>query len=697
MSAGARRRKVFSRCLWLQVLAVLLVSRAFAVSLGDELILSRLGDPVEIEIDVLQWEDIDLERVQISAASRAEYEVFNLTRLPVLDELRFNLVGPDLDGDVRVLISSRDPLNEPFLELLLVVRWPGGSLRHEYVLLFDPPGARVMATAVVAPAGEVAIVPAPTVIDAPGADSPARQPVNQELPLVVGPEPAAEPPTLAQSGAEPLPSFAAASPEPGAARSVPRDASPPAIRPGVAEADPDTVDAVPESNDSSDAAAPRPDVRTQVAIEVETLAPPIPAPALDTTRRNYEVRAGDSLWNIARQFTPAGAGVSLYQMLVSLHDLNRNSFINGNISLLKANAVLQVPAADDLARIDPLTADAEFDRRWDQGTQSFDPTLHGEPIPLFSDEASDEDLSLEVKDELPPGIEAPRIDADADGLVMVSSDEAQPLQIDTAGEAAAGLSTPAPAAPEPADTEVASAVTLQIETTAAQTQLPPPPASTVQPQESMQQEAAALAPTERSVFPATSPVREAVTADRQTVSRTLVAAELESEVELMRARRETAEALAQQLNATLQQAQAQKTAQGSFFLGANLLWTGGVFALFAAVLVAVVTSLKIAADLPLRRSVSSTVLERAEPVWFADAGRQNNGGNRHTEAGIAEMEVVELQMSDAAAVFPSTVTSAAVAQAASAEQAPKGAVDADLFARMDNLLGDDRPNSSKST
>src|SRR5690606_15342320 len=99
---------------------------AFAVSLGDELILSRLGDPVEVEIEVLQWEDMDLDRVQISAASREEYEIFKLTWLPVLEHLNFNLIGPDLNGNVRVLISSRDPLDEPFLELLLVLRWPGG-------------------------------------------------------------------------------------------------------------------------------------------------------------------------------------------------------------------------------------------------------------------------------------------------------------------------------------------------------------------------------------------------------------------------------------------------------------------------------------------------------------------------------------------------------------------------------------------
>ncbi len=206
-------------------LSLLLSARAFAVSLGDELILSRLGDPVEIEIEVLQWEDMDLERVEISAASQAEYDVFNLTWLPVLEELNFNLVGPDLDGDVRVLISSRDPLNEPFLELLLVLRWPGGSLRREYVLLFDPPEAPVPVVSPVVETPTATLVR--TVPQLPPAEEPAAPAAVVEVPEPVAVEEApvsAEPVATAPAVVivstpepvvpEPEPELVAPAPEP---------------------------------------------------------------------------------------------------------------------------------------------------------------------------------------------------------------------------------------------------------------------------------------------------------------------------------------------------------------------------------------------------------------------------------------------------------------------------------------------------
>ena len=84
-----------------------------AAALGDELILSQLGDPVEVETTVLEWEDIDLDELQISAGTPQVYESFGLDYLPALENLNFNLIGPNLDGEVKVLVSSREPMLEP--------------------------------------------------------------------------------------------------------------------------------------------------------------------------------------------------------------------------------------------------------------------------------------------------------------------------------------------------------------------------------------------------------------------------------------------------------------------------------------------------------------------------------------------------------------------------------------------------------
>jgi FimV-like protein len=305
--------------LWL--LAALAVRPLAAQGLGDEVILSRLGDPVEIEIAVNDWQHLDLKRVEIGNATHEQYESFKLAFLPLLDSLSFNVVGPNPAGKVKILVSSRKPLPEPYLDMLLVMKWPGGSSMREYVLLFDPP--------------------LPNFTGA-GERSP-RAPVQADTPAT--PAPAAE-----IAAREPL--------KPPPAR--PASDSKPEAKPKIAE--PAKSVAKPEP----------PDVRTQTAIEVEQVAATTVPAKVDDGRRMYSVRNGDSLWIIARQFHPAGIGENLYQFLISLHDLNRAAFINGNISLLKAGAELHIPAARDIAAINPGTAQKVFEQLWRDGVRTHD-------------------------------------------------------------------------------------------------------------------------------------------------------------------------------------------------------------------------------------------------------------------------------------------------------------------------------------
>ncbi len=432
-------------------------------------------------------------------------------------------------------------------------------------------------------------------------------------------------------------------------------------------APPEPIASEPEESDV-------PDARTQVAIEVETLTPQAAPVALDTTRRTYEVRPGDSLWNIARQFRPAGAGENLYQMLLSIHNLNRNAFINGNISLLKTNTTLQIPTVDDINRIDPLTAQAEFDRRWNEGTQRFTAVQRGEPIPLFTSEPVQEEV-VEVEDELPPGEEAPISDDDDTALLMVSQTNVpQPLQI--AGDAEADV--------QPADiavTDPALPVTVTVQTESV----------TVVDEQQAVPDAVPLAPGPGSVS--------------GTITRAVVTAELETEVAAMRVRRQSAETIAAQLNASLQRVQEQRVAQASLFGTENLLLAASALGLFAALMAAVVFSLRIAGDLRLRNSMANdgALDAQAEPAWLTtDPGDQRVVSERR-EPHMPEMEVVEIQLPDGSEPLSvqtgadgSSTSTTSTTSATSASVSKKPAAD-DLFARMDDLLGGDNGNSGKNS
>jgi pilus assembly protein FimV len=667
--------------LMILVLPVLLAQQALAVSLGDELILSRLGDPVEVEIDVLQWQDLDLQRVQISAANRQEYEAFGLTWSPVLDTLYFNLLGPNLDGEIRLLVSSREPVSEPFLELLLVMRWPGGSLLREYVLLFDPPGTPVPppnvsvvpATELLAPiatAGQAISPPAPVAV---------TQEITQEItqatvPAVVEAVPAVQTePEPVQPVANPV---ALPEPELATVTPVPEEPQPASVAAVPADVAPLPEPAAPEpavpANVAPIPGAPEPaapeqsDARTQLAIEVQSLSTPVAAPPTvqDTTRRQYLVRPGDSLWNIARQFQPAGAGENLYQMLLSLHDLNRGAFINGNISLLKANASMQIPGATDIARIEPANAEAMFEQRWNDGTRRFDAARSGEPLPLFGGANPAEEppeLAPDVAVALPPGQELPALVNAEQELVMASTSAVvMPLQ---PGQAA-GFTEPAP--------------------TSVMTTTSVPPAATPAPP--------ALLPPEPAVVPADRIAASTEALQERMQARERQVQELEQQVIAMRMRMQEARTVAAMLSNTLAQALENRQARETAYKRNSLMLGSAMLVLLAALVVAIALVFRQASALRAQRNLlaeAPAIAVETPPVPAEESGR----GQR--KRAVRVEPVMDSESEPAGESGPTGSAKIVTPRVAPAGEAFPEPVD--LFEQMESLLATDaQPAPGKS-
>jgi pilus assembly protein FimV len=79
-----------------------------------------------------------------------------------------------------------------------------------------------------------------------------------------------------------------------------------------------------------------------------TSAPP---PAQNAETKQVTVKAGDTAGRIAAANKPAS--VSLDQMLLALLQSNPNGFIDGNVNLVKAGAVLDIPTAEQAALLEP--------------------------------------------------------------------------------------------------------------------------------------------------------------------------------------------------------------------------------------------------------------------------------------------------------------------------------------------------------
>ena len=116
---------------------------------------------------------------------------------------------------------------------------------------------------------------------------------------------------------------------------------PPAAQRRPAEA----VTAVPQLSTPS-AAPARANTPPTARTVVPTVAPRTTASSAtsSTNADNVNVKAGDTAGRIANANRPQG--VSLDQMLVAMLRANPNAFIRGNVNLVKAGAVLQMPDAE---------------------------------------------------------------------------------------------------------------------------------------------------------------------------------------------------------------------------------------------------------------------------------------------------------------------------------------------------------------
>ena len=129
-------------------------------------------------------------------------------------------------------------------------------------------------------------------------------------------------------------------PDPVPATQPAQEADPVASAPPEAEPDPEPAPiTVPPAQP-----APRP-------VAAAPAAPAAPSP-IESGR--YDVQAGDTLSAIAGRIE----GASINQAMIALLRENPGAFIDGNIHLVKAGAVLQIPDASALAQVDSAEAAA---------------------------------------------------------------------------------------------------------------------------------------------------------------------------------------------------------------------------------------------------------------------------------------------------------------------------------------------------
>jgi len=283
------------------VSTLLMVSNVEAAGLGKLTVLSSLGQPLRAEIELTSVSQDEAGSLVAKLASQETYQQANIDFNPALLSLQFAI--DQRNGRRFVRVTSTQPINEPFVDMLMELGGTKARLVREYTLLLDPAGQRQAQPAQIAAAAATA---APRAATGAATAAPRSAPVAQT----------AQP--QQQTG---VTSTITDATRAAAARAVAGGATGTPSKPVAA------ANAAPAANGGS----------------------PAKAAAAAPAGGDYHVKKGDTLARIASENLPAG--ISLDQMLVALYRSNEAAFAGKNMNRLRSGQILSIPDADSAGSV----------------------------------------------------------------------------------------------------------------------------------------------------------------------------------------------------------------------------------------------------------------------------------------------------------------------------------------------------------
>ena len=107
---------------------MLLAQQALGLGLGEAIQSSYLGEPFSAKIPVLDSQDWTADQINITVTSDSA----TLTR-------DFDTALSKSSGGRYVTLSTNNPVREPYIEFVVELKWPQGTIQRQYQLLLDPP------------------------------------------------------------------------------------------------------------------------------------------------------------------------------------------------------------------------------------------------------------------------------------------------------------------------------------------------------------------------------------------------------------------------------------------------------------------------------------------------------------------------------------------------------------------------------
>ena len=323
---------------------------ACAVSLGGINVTSSLGEPLKAEIRLEAADSAEANKLSARLASPDAFKNAGVEYPYGLPVLTFDIQTNPVNGESTLKITSAQPVNEPFINLLVELNWPSGKLLREYTFLLDPPGYALTQPK----GGEV-------------------RPVE---PVVVMPPPVSQPPR--------------SQPPSEVVKNKPDEVIPPKPE------DQSTPDIAASPTGEKASAEPAPFVPGK----------PLKKQSKSATPDAITVKRGDTLRKLADQIK--SPDVSVERMLVALYRANADAFDGKNMNRLKTGKILQVPAQAALEDIKQAEAVQEM------RVQTADWNAYRQKLAAASQRVTDEaakqeasgKVNAKIADQAPPAKES---------------------------------------------------------------------------------------------------------------------------------------------------------------------------------------------------------------------------------------------------------------------------------------------------
>jgi len=285
-----------------------------ALDLGRLQILSAIGEPLRAEIDVAQASPEELRTLRAQLASPGAFSQAGMEFNPALNGVTAS-VQTRPNGAPYITLNGRAPIQENFIDLILEAQTSSGKLTKNYALLLNSVTDRV---------ARASSTPAPANSPQPPVLPPIVQPISTASAPVRAIETPASPNNLnatsIELNARNIPVY----------RFAPVDNAP-TSRPKLSST---------ETNAPSTSTLKAPAVHAKPKVNGQAWGP---------GDKSITVRPGDTASRLAIRYL--GGKASLDQMMLAMLKANPDAFIQGNVNLVKAGAVLRIPDLDEATQI----------------------------------------------------------------------------------------------------------------------------------------------------------------------------------------------------------------------------------------------------------------------------------------------------------------------------------------------------------